>query len=787
MPVKSVKYSFTAGELDPTMYARADIEYYYSAAQSLSNCLVLPQGGAKKRPGLEYLDRLHRQVTQEAAPTITAPNGGTTANANDNSTASQFTTTTNISTTNNYVVAQYDLGSSKNIAFVDILDYLLTVSGTSTEFQLQGSNNGSSWTAIQTGISLSTTAASKRFRVRASYRYIRFVRVGTTDLSTNKAQFSELNVFVESSTLSESRIVDFAFNTEQTYELVFTDQNIAVYKDGVFQVDVRASDFTSSKLANINWTQSADTAIFVHEDIQPSILQRQGSDTNWSFNKIAFDFIPKYDFVPVKTNPAVTLTPSAIDGTVTLTAGAAAFSAGSANQYIDGNGGRARIVKYVSTTVVEAFVEIPFYNTNAIASGDWTYQAGFEDVWSTSKGWPKSVTFHESRLWFGGSKSRPHTLWGSRVGWFYDFDIGTLLDDDAIDVTLDTDQVNSILNLFSQRTLQIFTSGGEFVIFQNSFEPITPTNIAIKRQTQDGSKAGIRPVENEGRTLFVQKNGKMILGFIFNDIEQSYKNDKVSLFSSHLIKTPVDAAMRKSSSTEEANYYILVNNDGTLAVATLLPSQDVTAFTPQVTDGKFKNVGVDNEKMYFVVERTISGVATRYFERFNSSFNLDCSKMITTGLPANVFTGLDYIEDKACKVIADGSLLADNTVDNGQVTIERNAETYVEIGLNFTPYIKLLPFEDVKYGSLMGKKKRIVEAILKLKDTKSIKVNDNIVSFRKFGLAGAGSPLDSPPPSFTGDKKVQSILGWDDYAQLEMTQDEPLDFTVLGVALVVSF
>ena len=34
-------------------------------------------------------------------------------------------------------------------------------------------------------------------------------------------------------------------------------------------------------------------------------------------------------------------------------------------------------------------------------------------------GYPRTVTFHQGRLYFGGSKSRPSTIWGSKVGLFF--------------------------------------------------------------------------------------------------------------------------------------------------------------------------------------------------------------------------------------------------------------------------------------------------------------------------------------------------------------------------------
>lgn len=779
--VRTIQQRFTNGELDPKMIGRTDIEQYYGALESAKNVFPIPQGGARRRPGLEHRDKNLRILTMEASPTITTPNGGTGANANDDDTGTSLTTTTNISTVNPYVVCSYDLGSSKRIGVVRVKGLVIS-SGTGGEFYVQVSDDAVTWTSVGSEITLTTTAQYVSRRVQDSHRYVRLARIGSTDLGATTVTLTEFNVWTEGD-VSSSRLVPFSFSVTQTYMLVFTDKNIAVYKDGLLQVDVEATDFLDDNIGEINWTQSADTAILVHEDIAPKTLVRNDDD-DWTLADITFEFVPKYDFVPSTSNPAATLTPSAKEGSVTLTASAGVFSSGDVDQYVSGNGGRARIVEYTSTTVVKAVIEIPFFDTNAIASGSWDLLSGYEDVWSSTRGYPKSVAFYEGRLWFGGSKTRVHTLWGSRVSLFYDFNLGTGLADDAIDATLDTDELNVIVNLYSGRTMQIFTSGAEFIITQTLGEPITPTNINIKRQTSIGSASGLRPVELEGGVIYIQREGKSIQEFIYNDTQQAYSNNYVSLLSSHLVTSPVDFAARKSTSTEEGAYLLLVNGDGNLTTVTILRSQNITSFAEQITDGTFLNCGVDGTEMFFVIERTIDGTTERYLEKFNYDHFMDASTRVTTGLPTDTFTGLDHLEGETCRIKADESVMANQAVASGSVTIERDAEDSFEIGLDFSPTIKDLPVEALQQilGTSLGLKKSVSEVILRLYETEGIVINGKPLSFRRFGEAGAGSPLDAPPPQFTGVKVKRGFKGWDLNAQVTITQDNPVRMTILGLS-----
>ena len=108
-----------------------------------------------------------------------------------------------------------------------------------------------------------------------------------------------------------------------------------------------------------------------------------------------------------------------------MTASGTPFTSAHVNQYIQGAGGRARILEFLTTAPVRVVTVIPFYSTTAIANNDWELLTGFEDVWSATRGYPRTVTFHAGRLYFGGSRDRPNTIWGSKIALFFDFDPGS--------------------------------------------------------------------------------------------------------------------------------------------------------------------------------------------------------------------------------------------------------------------------------------------------------------------------------------------------------------------------
>lgn len=794
MKYRQQQYTLTAGELDPLLIGRSDLEQYFSGAETMKNVLPLPQGGFQRGPGLEYISTLYKQISRiTSGVTPSAPNGGTAANANDDDGATELTTTTGISTTDPYVVVKYDLGSAKTVLFADVVNFYLDTGSVADEFYIQYSTDDSTWTSLGDPVpAISTSGSNRSRRVTGpiTARYWRFARIGSTDLTTAVAAIAEFSLWTEGSSLSESRMAYFNFSASQRYLLVFTDRNVAVYKSGTLQANVRGAH-SSAQLSLIDWVHKQDSLIVVHEDVTPQLLQRQGADDEWQMDDITFDNTPFYRYTETTSNPATTLTPSAVDGSITLTAGTAAFSTADVGQYVDGNGGLARIVAYTSTTVVKAVVEVPFYDTNAIASGDWTVLSGYEAAWSATRGYPKTVTFYDSRLWFGGSKNLPSNIWGSRINAPFDFDLGQNLDDEAIAIQIEAEEVPVIVALYPGRNLQIFTTTQERWVPQATNEAITPNNVITKKGTARGSKAGIRPQSVSGTTMFLQAEGKAVRDFVFVDTEQDYQAASISAFSSHLLKNPRDMVLRKATSTTEADLLVLCNDDdGTLAILSRLRDQDVGGWVPRETpgaSGKFLQCGIEGSDIYFAVERTINGSTVRYLEKFRDQDEclLDSAKIGTVASSTTTITGLDHLEGETVKVIGDDFLQADKTVASGSITLATAITSSYQIGLNFTPEVKPMPIaQQLQDGTIVGKQKRVIECAMILKDTVNVTVNGINVPFQTFGT-GASSPLDTAITPYTGRKVVEGILGWSDEGQVTISQSIPARLTLQTIELKV--
>lgn len=249
------------------------------------------------------------------------------------------------------------------------------------------------------------------------------------------------------------RLIAFEFNTQQTYLLVLTHRRIDVYFQGALLQTI-AAPWSEGQIAQVAWTQSADTLLLCHPDLPPKKLLRVAGDftlQDWAF--FTDQNIVRQPFYKFAAS-AVTIDPGGTSGSITLTASAPVFDEAHNGTRLQVRGKQVLITAVHSPTVVSAEVieELP----NDEATIDWA-----ESAFSPIRGYPATVAFHQDRLVLGGSRDLPNRLWFSKSGDLFNFDVGTGLDDEAIEFAILSDQVNAIRGIFSGRHLQVFTSGAE--------------------------------------------------------------------------------------------------------------------------------------------------------------------------------------------------------------------------------------------------------------------------------------------------------------------------------------
>jgi hypothetical protein len=719
--------NFSTGELDPLLRARVDLQSYANALAKATNVLIQPQGGLRRRPGLKHIFQLPNTSTDSAGNGV------------------------------RMVPFQFSVDDSYMLCFTHNRMYVVKNGAVVTNINASGNPYMS--TAIGSSIvddMCWTQSADTLIVVHPDLAPVKIVR------GANDATWTISNITFDS-------IPKYAFNLTQTQpKFTITPSsvsgNITIEATGATTDtgNLQAATTTTVTLkASASGTNDIYTGMCVH--------MTSGTQNGKARKIIAYNGTTKVATLLIGWDSA----PSAGDSYRVEP-----FAAEMVNQYINAYPqGRLRITEYVDYNTIKGITEYPFFDTTARTTGNWNVECLYEDVWSAARGWPRSVTFHEGRLYFGGSKSRPSTIWGSKIGLFFDFVPSESLDDDAVEATLDTNELNVIADIVSSRDFQVFTTGGEFYVPQQGTDPVTPLTFTFKQVSRNGIKPGTRVQSVESGSVYIQRQGKSLNEFVFTDTQQTYITQRISLLSGHLLKGPQRIALRRASSTDESDLLLMTNtNDGTMAVFSIMRSQQITAPSEFTTDGEFIDVGVDVTQIYCVTKRVFDGVTRYFIEQFRDDLYTDCA--FTGGSAGGVGSGLPHI-GKSLNVICDGIPQGNETVSSGgAVTFDRESTTSYEVGLPMTVYIKTMPVEvKLQTGSRVSMKKRIVEISAVLEDTQHCILNNNEVAFRLLD----NPLLDDPVPTFTGIKRVNGVLGYSREQSIEVRQNLPLKMNLLGL------
>lgn len=258
-----------------------------------------------------------------------------------------------------------------------------------------------------------------------------------------------------------------------------------------------------------------------------------------------------------------------------------------------------------------------------------------EQVFSSVNGYPKTVTFHEQRLYFGGVTALPDGIQGSKITDFYNFDVGEAADADSIQIQIASDQINEIRHLVSGKLLQIFSSTSEFYLKPQIGKPITPTDIQIIRQSTLGSQLKAMPRIFDGATIYIQNNGKTVREYFYSAGAEEFTSNSISLLSNHLISSPQDSAKITSMPSRTEQFYFLVNDDGTMGIFTSQRAEKIAGWMLWSTDGTIESVACTTSNIYVSVKRTINSSDVYYLEQFASTaFDLPTDMTVTKTISA---------------------------------------------------------------------------------------------------------------------------------------------------------
>jgi len=618
----------------------------------------------------------------------------------------------------------------------------------------------------------------------------------------------------------KTRVFRFEFSVTQAYIIEFGDLYFRVFQDNALLVTAPTSIVTTyaeADLFQLKFSQSADVMYITHTGYPPRKIQRT-SATVFTIADVVFSDGPFLNTnietttltlsggTYTKGTTGVTCTASAVtginggDGFKTTDVGRLIRIKRHRNNSPETTWTWLTITAFTSTTVVTVTITGP--DAAGVGTTDWRL-----GVWSATTGYPAGVTFHQNRLAFGGGVDTPQRLDLSRSGDFENMapteTDGTVVDDNAIAITLSADNVNVIRWLADdEKGLIVGTAGGEWVVRPSDTGGVlTPATAQAKRSTAYGS-ADVAPVRAGRGLLFVQRAKRKLreLAYLFED--DGFRAPDMTVVSEHITATGI---VELAYQAEPQSVVWLVLTDGTLLGFTYDREQQITGWHRHTVGGvsdasgtaaKVESVAVipntagDADEVYLVVQRYINGAVVRtveYMKPYWSSTNDQAdaffvdSGLTYSGASTSTLTGLTHLEGETVSILSEGASHPDKTVASGSVTLDR-ATTKAQVGLAYTSDFETLrPDFGAKDGTAQGKLARFHRVIFRFFQTLGGTVGPDTSNLDTVVLRKGGGAMDTAVPLFDGDQEFEWDGEYSSDNHIFYRQTQPLPVTIEAV------
>jgi hypothetical protein len=787
--VSSIITNFRAGEISPRLEGRIDLQKYNEAVKELENMIVFPQGGITRRPGTYYAGTtkdggqvrlINFEFSDTQAYVLEFGNNYIRIYKDGGLVTAATTAITAITKANPAVVTSNSHGMSNGdrvyitgvVGMTEVNNIEFTVAGATTNtFQLSGIDSS----AFTTYGSAGTTGE--------------IIEVTTT---YTLAQLSTINFAQSADVLYLAHLSHAPAKLTRTSHTAWTLNDID-FTDGPY-LDENITDTTLYASANTgSVTITASASLFASTDVGRLIRFREILEIHhdeWvTATSYANNATIRYNGNVYKQTTGNTQTSGAtppvhLDGEETY--GTVKWT------YQHSATGYVKITAYTNATTVTALVknDTGFLPDHVVLVANATKLWSFGSFSSTT-GFPRAIGFYEERLYFASTVSQPQTIFGSVSADFENHTPG-INDDDGINVTIASDQVNVIKHLLPARFLQLLTTSAEFTLSGGAgSEPVTPTNVNVLRETTFGV-GDVKPLRAGNSTIIIQKGGEKVKEITFDLDTDGLLGVDLTVLADHLARGGLTDVVWQQ---EPELILWFVHADGRLIGLTYDRANATVGWHEHSLGGSGVVESItaipsgSEDQVYLTVKRTINSVVVRHIVYLKSLyFNDDVqdaffvdSGLTYDGSATATVTGLNHLEGVSVTILADGAAHADKTVSGGTITLDRSASK-IHIGYGYTSLVETLRMEaGAEDGIAQGKIKRIHGVTARFYQTVGAELGPDLNNLDRLPFRDSSMSMDQAVPLFSGDKEISFPSGYDNDAKIVIRQTQPLPMTVLAI------
>jgi len=439
----------------------------------------------------------------------------------------------------------------------------------------------------------------------------------------------------------KTRLIPFTYSTTQTMVIEispgffrFHTQGGTLLSAGVpYEV---AHPYAEADLFDLHYVQSADVLTLAHPNYEPRELRRLGA-TSWTLSIVGFTapiaapggvtavasghtavkYTYSYAVTAIHADGVSESVASSVasasgnvletGGIVTISWGAVATASGYRIYKLQGG-----IYGYIGqTTTVLSIID------DNIAPDQGKSPPTYDNAFSGAGNYPGAVSYFEQRRILAGTVNKPQNLWMTKSGTESDMSYSLpIKDDDRIAFRVAAREANTIRHIIPLTEMILLTSAAEWRVTSVNSDAITPSSVSVKPQSYVGA-SNVQPIIVNNSLLYEAARGGHVRELGYNWQANGFITGDLSIRAPHLFDNHTLSDMTFSKSPHPIAWF--VREDGKLLGLTYMPEQQIGAWHQHDTDGLFESVCVvaegNDDAVYFVVQRTVNGVAKRYVER----------------------------------------------------------------------------------------------------------------------------------------------------------------------------
>jgi len=403
--------------------------------------------------------------------------------------------------------------------------------------------------------------------------------------------------------------------------------------------------------------------------------------------------------------------------------------------------------------------------------------------------YPHAVCFYGDRLYYAGTEGpTPNTIWGSNVGDYDNFALGSG-DADGIRFTINSSSFEHIhwMTVYQGNIVlgglknEYIVNGGAGQAVQSAGAPITPSNINVIKQSQYGV-AAVQAIEIDNDLFFIQRAQTKVYQFAFNPLTSSYGSRNLNVLNEIVTKAHV-----KEMFFQENPYKVIWFTDwaNNLFGLTYDKEQDVWAWHRHET-GKdsedrvisisvIQTTGDTLDELWLLCQRVRGNTTTYTIEIMDNSLYLDSASHQVFTTPVTSVSNLQYLLNREVMAVVDGKVMPPITISStGIYPLPAAISGFdVQVGIPFIS--SALTVRPEPKSTVQGLIKRWVRLWARVYSSIGLYLNNQEVIFRETDMI-----MGRAVPQYTGDVSVVN-LGYDRDGRVLIEQRQPLPSNILAI------